>query len=245
MTTRRTVVIALGAAAVTWPPALARELAAKNPALIVASPLVSVRATRGGAEPGGNMTGVATIGPETGRKRMEILKEALPKISRAGLLMRPPSISPTSARELRLIEESAGPSVKVIAAMAVDGRELDAAFSLLIEQRVQALLLAQVAFFGGERKRILGFASKHGIPVVAHRSEFTDDGALMSYNASLQEQLRRSLHLADRILRGAKPADIPVEQPTKFELVVNLRTAKALGITVPQTILLRADRVIE
>lgn len=197
------------------------------------------------ARPGGNLTGVATIGPETGRKRMEILKEALPKTSRVGLLMRPPSISPTSARELRLIEESAGPGVKVVAAMATDRRELDAAFSLLTEQRVQALLLAQVAFFSGERKRIVGLAAKHGIPVIAHRSEFTDDGALMSYNASLQDQLRRSLHLADKILRGAKPAEIPVEQPTKFELVVNLKAARALGITIPQSILLRADRVIE
>lgn len=129
--------------------------------------------------------------------------------------------------------------------MAKEAGELDAAFALLAESRVEALLATHFAIFLRERKRILDFGAGRRIPVIGFRSEFADDRALMSYGSNQAEQIRRAAQLADKVLKGTKPADIPVEQPTKFELVVNMKTAKALGITIPQSILLQATRVIE
>ena len=247
-------------------PALAAELVARRPDLIYvmtnAETFAAAAATRtipvvcsgmndpvefgivkSLARPGGNVTGVVTLGPETGSKRMQLLKEAVPKIGRVGVLMKPGLVSQT--RELKLIEQAAGAGVKVFPAMANAPEELDAAFAFLAKNRVEGLVVAQVAFFIRERKRILGFAAKQRIPVVAQRPQLADDGALMSYNAIFAEQVRRAAHLADKVLRGTKPADIPVEQPTRFELVVNMKTGKALGITIPQSVLVQATRVIE
>ena len=246
-------------------PALAVELVARKPDLIhvMANPeaLAALGATRsipivfGVAvdpvdiglvknlgRPGGNVTGVATLGSETAGKRFQFLKEAMPRIRRVAVLM---NSSATIARELKTIEQAAGAGIKVIPATASEPKELEAAFASLAGNRPEAVIVTQVAFYIGQRKRILELAQKLGIPLIATRSDWADDGALMSYNANLIEQVRRSAQLADKILRGAKPADIPVEQPTKFELVVNLKTAKALGLTIPQSILLQADRVIE
>jgi ABC-type uncharacterized transport system substrate-binding protein len=174
---------------------------------------------------------------------MQLLKETLPKIRRVGLL-----IGLTNAREVQLVEQAAGPGVKVLPAVvrAANGPgEIDAAFAFLKENRAEAVITAQVAILVNERNRIVDLASKQRIPVVGHRSEHAEAGALMSYNSNLREQRRRAAQIVDKVLKGAKPADIPVEQPTKFELVVNLKTAKALGITLPQSLLLQADRVIE
>jgi putative tryptophan/tyrosine transport system substrate-binding protein len=192
--------------------------------------------------PGGNVTGVATLGRETAAKRMQLLKETMPKIRRVAVLM---SSSPLIGLELKTIEQSAGPGIKVIAATANEPGELETAFASLADSRPEAMIVTQVAFYIGARKRILGLTGKLGIPLIATRSDWVDDGALMSYNASRLEQVKRSAQLADRILKGAKPADIPVEQPTKFDLVVNLKTAKAFGLTIPQALLLQASRVIE
>ena len=194
------------------------------------------------ARPGGNVTGVANIGPELAAKRMQILREAFPKMQRVGVLM---ITSRTSARGLKAVEQTIGTTVRVIPAVANTAAELDAGFSLLVEQRAEAVLLLQTALFMTERKRVLDLAMKHRLPVMGYRTAFADDGALMAYSELLEEQIRRAAHIADKILRGAKPADIPVEQPTKFELVINLRTARALGITIPEKSLLQADRVIE
>jgi putative tryptophan/tyrosine transport system substrate-binding protein len=192
--------------------------------------------------PGGNVTGVATLGSETAGKRIQFLKETMPKISRLAVLM---SSSSTIARELKTIQQAAGAAIRVIPAIATEPIAIEAAFAQLAESKPEAVVVTQVAFYIGARKRILGLAEKLRIPLVGTRSDWAEDGALMSYNANLVEQVRRSAQLADKILKGAKPADIPVEQPGRFELVVNLKTAKALGITIPQALLLSADRVIE
>ena len=247
-------------------PALAAELVARRPDLIYVATnpetLAALAATRtipivfssviepvesgvvkSLARPGGNATGVTNFGPETSSKGMQLLKEAVPKIGRVGVLMKPGLASQT--RTLKLIELVAGAGVRVIPAMANAPEELDAAFAILAENRVQALVLASVAFFNQERKRILEFAAKKRIPVIAYRPQLVDEGALMSYSSILAEQVHRAAHLADKVLRGTRPADIPVEQPTKFELVVNMKTANTLGIKIPNSILVQATRVIE
>ena len=124
-------------------------------------------------------------------------------------------------------------------------RELDAAFALLAKNRVEAVLTTHSLFFLDQRKRILELAATRRLPVIGHRSQFVDDGALLSYSSMLAEQVRRSSAMIDKILKGAKPADIPVEQPTRFELVVNMKTAKMLGIKFSGETMLQATRVIE
>jgi putative ABC transport system substrate-binding protein len=193
------------------------------------------------AHPGGNFTGVVNIGPELGGKRFQLLKEALPKATRVGVL-----VNPFRANEFKLIEQAAAAlSVSVVPVTVREPKDLDAALGSLAKNRIEALLLTHSSLFVTERGRILDFAAKQRIPVIAHRSDITNDGALMSYSSILSEQIRRAAHLADKILKGAKPADIPMEQPTKFELVINLKTARNLGIAIPQELRLRADRVIE
>jgi putative ABC transport system substrate-binding protein len=188
---------------------------------------------------------VQNIGWELGGKRLQLLKQALPKIARVGVLVDP---GPTSSgpQEFKVIEKAAATlGVTAIPAMAKGVGEFDAAFASLVKNRVEAMLVTQTAVFHIGRKRILALAASRRLPVVGFRSEYADDGALMSYSSPLSDQVRRSAQMADKILKGTKPADIPVEQPTKFELVVNAKTAKTLGITIPGEILLQAGRVIE
>jgi putative ABC transport system substrate-binding protein len=145
-----------------------------------------------------------------------------------------------------MIEKAAATlGVIAIPAMAKVPGVFDAAIESLVKNRVEALLVTQTALFHSERKRILALAASRRLPVVGGRSEFADDGALMSYSALLRDQVRRSAQMVDKILKGAKPADIPVELPTKFELVVNVKTAKTLSIMIPGEILLQASRLIE
>jgi putative ABC transport system substrate-binding protein len=249
-------------------PALAAELVARSPDLIWVTSTPSAQAAFAGtrtipivvassnnmverglvktlARPGGNVTGVQSIGRELGGKRLQLLKQALPKMARVGVLVYPSS-GRSSTQEFRVIEKAAATlGVTVIPAMAKEVGEFDTAIASLVKNRVEALLITQTSLFHNGRKRILELAASRRLPVVGARSEFADDGALMSYGALLSDQVRRSAQMADKILKGTKPADIPVELPTKFELVVNAKTAKALGITIPGEILLQANRVIE
>ena len=198
------------------------------------------------AHPGGNVTGVQNINTELAGKRLQLLKQALPKIARVGVLVYPgPDTS--GPRELKMIEKAAATlGVSVIPAMTKEVGDFDAAIASLVKNRGEAVLVTSSALFQSQRKRILEPAAARRLPVVGFRSEFAEDGALMSYSALLSDQVRRSAQMVDMILKGTKqPADIPVEQPTKFELVLNLKTAKALSITLPAEILLQANRVIE
>jgi len=151
----------------------------------------------------------------------------------------------TSSRERDLIEGAVGGGARVVASEANRAADLDAALAFLAKNGAQVLLPTHTGHFLLERKRIVAFAAQRRVPVVGFRGEMAEDGALLSYGASLVGQARQSAQLADKILKGRKPADLPIELPTTFELVVNLRTAKALGITIPQSILLQATRVIE
>ena len=248
-------------------PALAAELVARDPNLIhvlsnpatlaafaktrtipivfsAANDPVEIGSVKSLAHPGGNVTGVANISWELGGKRLQLLKQAMPKVARVGVLVHP--LRWETAREQKLIEQAGATlRVTVIPVRAKQAGEFDAAFASLVKCRAEALLTTHIGFFMDERKRILDLAARRRIPVVGHRSQLADDGALISYSALITDQIRRAAQLVDKILKGAKPADIPIEQPTKFELVVNMKTAKALGITIPGEILLQAMRVIE
>jgi putative ABC transport system substrate-binding protein len=197
------------------------------------------------ARPGGNVTGLSSISPELSGKRLELLREVVPGLSRVAFLWNPDvrgalldyKETEGAARSLRLQLQS----VEVPRA-----EDLDRAFSAITNQRAQALVLPAgnpVAF--ANAGQIASFAQRNRLPSIYAQMEYVDAGGLMSYGPSTPEMYRRAAIYVDKILKGAKPADLPVEQPTRFELVINLKTAKALGITIPQSILARADKVIE
>lgn len=206
--------------------------------------LVELGVVKSLARPGGNVTGISNIGWELGAKRLQVLKEMLPKVARVGILVSP--LYPASLREQKLIEQSAPKlGLKVVPVTVKGGGDLESAFATLAKNRVEAVFTTHIVPYLNERKRIVALAAKQRVPVVGHRSELAEEGALMSYGSVLSEQHRRAAQLLDKILRGAKPGDIPMEQPTTFELVVNLKTAKMLGLKIAQSFLMRADRVIE
>jgi putative ABC transport system substrate-binding protein len=195
------------------------------------------------ARPGGNVTGIVNIGHELGPKRLQLLKEVAPKISRVGVLVNP--LYPYSLSEQKLIENAAPALGVTVVGMTVNHvANLEPALALAAKNRLAAVLTTHIAPFFDMRKQLLEFAARHRIAVVGHRGELAEDGALLAYGSLLSEQLRRSAQIVDKVLNGVKPADIPVEQPTKFEIVVNLRSAKALGLAIPPSFLARTDRVI-
>jgi putative ABC transport system substrate-binding protein len=197
------------------------------------------------ARPGGNVTGVTNLSPELGGKRLELLKEAVPKLARVAVLYEPASrpsvlevkeVLPVAARALGL-------TVRSWEVRAANGFEK--VFDTLNKQRPDGLYVTTGGLMSYNRKRIVGFALKSRLPSVYQSREYVDAGGLMSYGADLADSNRRVAYYVDRILKGAKPADLPVEQPTKFELAINLKTAKQIGVTIPQSLLYRANKVIK
>jgi putative ABC transport system substrate-binding protein len=196
------------------------------------------------ARPGGNFTGIVNIGWELGGKRFQLLHEMMPKLARVGVLFNPKNSN--TRDELKLIEEAAARArVAVIPAAMEVAEHVEGAFSQLVQGRAEAVLITHLPVFQNSRKRILQLAAEHRIAAVGHRTFFAEDGAVMAYSSILEEQMRRSAHLVDKILKGTKPGEIPVEQPTRFELVINLKTAKMLGLTIPNSLLIQADRIIQ
>ena len=196
------------------------------------------------ARPGGNTTGSSFFTPELSAKRLELLKEALPRIRRAATLMLQGDqiMSKLNFEQM----EITGRSLKIEVRPAwVRGEEgMESTFSALAKARTDALVLQDLALFNAQARRIGDLAGKHRLPMAAGL-DFVQAGALLSYGPNLDDLFRRAATFVDKILKGAKPADLPVEQPTKFELIVNLKTAKALGLTVQRSVLIRADRVIQ
>jgi ABC-type uncharacterized transport system substrate-binding protein len=197
------------------------------------------------AHPGGNITGMTFMaGPEIAGKQLQLLKEMVPAASRVAVLTNPANRSHAAfSKELKVAAQSLGVQLQVLEAPNPD--QLDSAFAAMTTERVAALLVLTDSMFLGQRQRILTLAAKSRLPALYSQREFVDAGGLVSYGPSLIDMFRRAAAHVDKILRGVKPGDIPVEQPTKFELVVNLKTAKALGLTIPQSLLLRADEVIQ
>jgi putative tryptophan/tyrosine transport system substrate-binding protein len=197
------------------------------------------------AHPGGNVTGISTL--LTGdlvAKQLQILKEVVPRVSRVATLWNPANpASATALKETQAIAPALGIRI-VPVAMQTPG-ELEIAVATVLRDRSDALLVHPTAPMSEQRVRILGFALKNQLPTVSGTREFAAAGALMTYGPDLARDVRTAAVYLDKIFKGSKPADLPVEQPTQLELVINLKTAKALGLTIPQTLLQRADQVIQ
>ena len=197
------------------------------------------------ARPGGNVTGITALGRELGGKRLELLKEAVPKLARVAVLYDPANPGnvlqvkedlPIAARALKL-------TILPSEARAAD--DFEKVFAAMSKERPDGLVVTGGTVMRTNRKRIAGFALKSRLPSVVSSEEFVEAGGLMSYAADDADNYRRVAIYVDKILKGAKPGDLPVEQPTKFELVINLKTAQQIGVTIPQKVLARADRVIK
>ena len=251
-------------------PDLARELVRLKVALIVAGATPTARGARQAtstipivafamgdpvgdglvaslARPGGNVTGLTFLGPQLVPKRLELLRELLPRVSRFAVLWHPGAFAERTMNDMWKETEAAartlGVQVRAVEARGPD--ELEGAFSRMAHERFEAVLLFPTTMFFNERGRLVALAAKHRIPAMFNAREFVEIGGLIGYGASLADLTRRAAIYVDKILKGAKPGDLPVEQPTKFELTINLKAARALGITIPPSLLLRADRVID
>ncbi len=249
-------------------PSLAAELVSLKPDLIVAASTLGARAAKEAtttipivmlyvfdpvglgivaslARPGRNVTGVAwIIGPEIAGKYLELLKEVVPKVSRVAVLSRSDSpVSPVLLRETQTAAQALAVKLQLLEVRSPN--ELEGAFAAMTRERAGAFFVLPDPFALYHAKRIADLAEKRRLPAVYPFRESVDAGGLMAYAADALDMYRRAATYVDRILKGAKPADLPVEQPTKFELIINLKTAKALGLTIPQSVLARADELIQ
>jgi putative ABC transport system substrate-binding protein len=194
--------------------------------------------------PGGNVTGVSFLFSALGAKRLEIMRELIPSLGVVGFLVNPDNS--VTENDISNLEDAASTlTMQIKVAKAASVREFEPAFASLAVRNVQALLVNTDAFFVGRRADLVALAARFSIPTSYAARLYVSEGGLLSYGADVDEMYQQAGVYVGRILRGAKPADLPVMQPTKFDLIVNLKTAKALGITVPPTILARADEVIE
>jgi putative ABC transport system substrate-binding protein len=196
------------------------------------------------ARPGGNVTGLTALGRELRGKQLELLKEAVPKLSRVAFLYGPANPSSVEVKEdLPIAARALKLTILPSEARAAD--DFEKVFAAMSKERPDGLVVTGGTVMRTNRKRIVGFALKSRLPSVFTTEEFVDAGGLMSYAADDADSYRRVAIYVDKILKGAKPADLPVEQPKKFELVINLKTAKQIGLTIPQKMLARADKVIK
>ena len=249
-------------------PALAAELVGRQVNVIVATggahraakaatatvPVVAMSGgdpVRGGMvasfnRPGGNVTAVALYAYELGPKRLEVLRELLPEAKVIAVLVNPTNPDPESKRDAQQVEAAAravGQQIKMLGASS--DPEIDTAFATLVQRGDDALLVMGDPFFNSRREQLVALAARHRVPAIFEWREFAAAGGLMSYGSSITDAYRQVGIYAGKILKGAKPADLPVMQTVKVELVINLKTAKALGIAIPQSVLLRADEVIQ
>jgi ABC-type uncharacterized transport system substrate-binding protein len=250
-------------------PTLAAELVALKVDVLVAQPTVAALAAKQAtrtlpivfpvaepvtsglvtslARPGGNITGLSVLAPEMVGKGLELLKQAVPGVSRVAVLWDPSAFPERTAKYMRKEVEVAARALGVRLEFVEARRpeDFDRAFSDMTRARAGALTVSGGSMFFSERRRLVDLAAKNRVPAVYQWREAVDAGGLMAYGPSVPDLFRRAATYVDKILKGAKPGDLPVEQPTKFELVIKLKTAKALGLTIPPSLLQRADQVIE
>jgi putative ABC transport system substrate-binding protein len=196
------------------------------------------------SRPGGNVTGLSTLAPELSGKRLELLKEIIPNLSRVTVIG--DSTNPGNAQALKETESAAAAfRVQLQHYLEIrDARDIEAAFRAAARAHADAVLALTSAVLFSERTEVAGLALKNRVPVVYGQPEYVEAGGLMSYGTSISDLYRRAASYVDRILKGANPGELPIEQPTKFELVINLKAAKQIGLTIPPNVLARADRVI-
>jgi len=225
------------------PSALAAKHVTTTVPIVMASPgdPVGVGLVPNLARPGGNVTGLSSLSFELNTKRLEILKDAVPKLARVGLMHPPASLQLKELRpaalalKLKLEEFETQP----------DAKGLESAFQTAKQKQVGAIMTTTATGYFAERKHIVGLAGKNRLPAIYFQKEFVDEGGLMSYGADYDDLFRRAAAYVDKILKGAKPADLPVQQATKFEFVINLKAAKQIGLTIPGRVLERANQVIK
>ncbi len=195
--------------------------------------------------PGGNATGVAVLSVETGPKQLEVLHEMIPKATAIALLVNPtsPLVAETQSRALQAAARTLGLKIHVLHASTE--RDFDTVFATLVQRRANGLVISSEALFTNRSTLLAALSLRHGVPAIYQFREFAAAGGLMSYGPSLTDGHRLAGVYVGRILKGDKPADLPVQQSTKFELVINLKTAKALGLTIPQSVVMRADELIQ
>jgi len=196
------------------------------------------------ARPGGNITGLSSLAPEISGKRLELLKEIVPRLSRVAILGS--STTPGDAQALREMELAAGAFGVQLQYLDVPApKDIETVFRAAGKGRADALLVLASTVFISHRRQIVELAVKSRLPAIYFAPEFVEDGGLMTYSVSITDLFRRAATYVDKILKGAKPADLPVEQPIKFELIINLKAAKQIGLTIPPNVLARADKVIK
>jgi len=196
------------------------------------------------ARPGSNVTGMSLLAPELNGKRVQLIKEAIPGVSRVAVLSNP--TIPSQALELKEAKAAAGllkVQLQLLEARAPG--DFAGAFSAMTKERADGVIIITSSMFYAERTRIAKLAAESRVPAIYGVKEFAEAGGLMTYGVDIHESFRRAAGYVDKILKGAKPGDLPVEQPTKFDLVINMKTAKALGLTIPQSLLVRADEIIQ
>jgi putative ABC transport system substrate-binding protein len=215
-----------------------------TPIVFAAGDPVGLGLVRSLARPGGNATGVSLFTYGLTAKRLALLKETLPGVERVAVLSNP--ADPFSDRQLKDTKDAAAAlRLRLYVLNVRDSNGFDQAFAVLKRDRAEALLVSADPMFFNQREKVVSLVTRDRVPAIYEFREFVALGGLMSYGTSIGDMYRRLASYVDKILKGAKPGDLPVEQPTKFELVINLKTAKALGLTVPPTLLARADEVIE
>jgi putative ABC transport system substrate-binding protein len=199
------------------------------------------------ARPGGNVTWLTFLGPELVGKLFELVRAAIPEVSRVSALWHPGGVAERTGhdivKEAEGVARALGVRLQIVKVQAPN--DLGSAFSAMTQERADALIVWPSPMLFAERRRIVDLAARQRLPAMYGAREFADLGGLLSYGASQPDLIRRAATYVDKILKGAKPADLPIEQPTKFELTINLKTAKALGLTIPPSLLARADQVIE
>ena len=226
-------------------PALAAKSATSTIPIVFASgDPVAIGLVGSFARPGGNLTGFSIMGGELLPKRLELLSELVPQVKVVALLVNPKA-SGWEPITVSMQEAARARGVQLPMLKASSESELDAAFASLVQTHAGALVVAGDQFFASRPEQVVALASRHAVPAIYESREFAAAGGLISYGTSITSTYRQVGVYAGKILKGAKPADLPVQQPTTFELVVNLKTAKALGLTIPESFLLRADEVIE
>ncbi|MGH7798569.1 MAG: ABC transporter substrate-binding protein [Candidatus Binatia bacterium] len=234
-------VIVTGGAASTRP---AKEATATIPIVMAQDPdPVGNGFVASLARPGGNITGLSSLIADLSGKRLELLKEILPKLSRVAVFGT--STSPSTAQALKETELAAGAlAVKLQYLDVADPKDIETAFRAAGKERADAVLVLSSGVIANRQTEIAELAIKSRLPAIYYRSEFVEAGGLMSYGVSIVDLARRAATFVDKILKGAKPADLPVQQPMKFELIINLKAAKQIGLTIPPNVLARADKVI-